>query len=82
MNLALRRILSTLLIVVFLLGVLADPACAQQKKGDQQADRPPYDVPGLPHSKVWVPWVFAFLFAAGTIIVAFKNPHRSSTERT
>jgi len=48
---------------------------------DKGEKLPPYDVTGLEHTKVWVPWVFAFLFAAGGMIVAFKNPHRASHER-
>lgn len=53
---------------------MATPALAQKPA---EAPQPPFDVPGLPHSRIWVPWVFAFLFAGGCIAVAFKNPHRS-----
>lgn len=38
---------------------------------------PPYDVSGLPHSSVWIPWVFAFFFAAAVVAIGFKNPHRT-----
>jgi len=60
----------------FAVGVLllsAAPALAQN------ADKvlPPFDVAGLEHKKIWVPWVFAFLFAAGCILIAFKNPRRT-----
>lgn len=48
---------------------------------DEAVRLPPYDVSGLPHGKIWVPWVAAFLFAAGILALAFKNPHRSSIER-
>lgn len=52
----------------------ATPALAQ-KKGEDPL--PPYDVSPLERSGAWVPWVFAFIFAAGAIGLAFKNPHRS-----
>ncbi len=67
------------LVGVFVLATFASPAFAQQKGDEPQ---PPHDVRGLPHSKVWVPWVFAFLFAAGCLAMAFKNPHRVVSERT
>jgi hypothetical protein len=53
---------------------LAVPALAQAKKDDPQ---PPWDVPGLPNEKVWIPWVLAFVFFAGVVALAFKNPHRT-----
>jgi hypothetical protein len=61
------------------LASFASPAYA--KKGDDEK-LPPYDVTGLEHERVWVPWVFAFVFMAGCLAIAFKNPHRSTTERT
>ncbi|MFQ5805081.1 MAG: hypothetical protein ACE5I3_01385 [Phycisphaerae bacterium] len=67
------------LVATFLLASFTSPALAQ-RKGEEPL--PPYDVKGLPHTKVWIPWVFAFLFVAGCLAVAFKNPHRSITERT
>ena len=66
------------LLVVFLLVTLANPALAR----DDEEKLPPYDVDGMAHGKMWVPWVFAFLFAGGCLAIAFKNPHRSATERT
>ena len=68
------------LVGVFTLASLTAPAFAQRRGGEEP--RPPYDVSGLSHGKAWVPWVFAFLFAAGCLTAAFKNPHRVSTERT
>jgi hypothetical protein len=79
MNLRRNRLGRLLLVGVFTLVTFATPAFAQ-KKGEEP--RPPYDVKGLPHKKMWVPWVIAFLFAAGCLAVAFKNPHRVFTERT
>ena len=38
---------------------------------------PPYDVQGLEHKRVWIPWMFAFGFAILTVVIAFKNPRRS-----
>jgi predicted cobalt transporter CbtA len=66
--------------VVFLLASFASPAYA--KKRGTEDERPPYDVPGLTNRRVWIPWVFAFVFTAGGIAIALKNPHRVSTERT
>jgi hypothetical protein len=43
--------------------------------------QPPYDVTGLKHSRIWVPWIFAFIFGAGAVAVGVKNPHRSHGER-
>lgn len=38
---------------------------------------PPYDVPGLEHHKIWLPWIFAFLFAIACVLIGIKNPRRS-----
>jgi len=65
-------------LVVLLLVTLASPALAK----DDDEKLPPYDVDGMAHGKMWVPWVFAFLFAGGCLALAFKNPHRSANERT
>ena len=62
------------LVAALICVILASAALAQ--KGDEEK-LPPFDVPGLKHTKQWVPWVVAFLFAAGCVAVAFKNPHRS-----
>jgi hypothetical protein len=78
MTLQQRRFLSLGLLVVFLLAILSTPALAK----DKEEKLPPYDVDGMDQGKMWVPWVFAFLFAGGCIAVAFKNPHRSAIERT
>jgi len=59
---------------VVALSSLATPAYAQRNDEERL---PPYDVQGLDNQRIWVPWVFAFLFAAGCIMIAFKNPHRS-----
>lgn len=48
---------------------------------DKEERLPPYDVDGMEHGKIWVPWIAAFLFAAGILALAFKNPHRSNLER-
>ena len=53
--------------------LLAGPVFAQ----NAEEKLPPYDVQGLEHKRVWVPWMFAFLFAILTIFIAFKNPRRS-----
>jgi hypothetical protein len=66
------------LLAVLLLGMLANPALARE----EEERLPPYDVNGMAHGKMWVPWVFAFLFSGGCMAIAFKNPHRSATERT
>lgn len=55
-------------------GALAAPALAQKPAEELHE---PYDVPGLPHSRIWIPWVFAFAFAGACIAIAFKNPHRT-----
>jgi hypothetical protein len=64
-----------LLGLVTALAALAPPALAQ-RSGDEEP-QPPFDVQGLSHTRQWVPWVMAFLFAGATIAIAFKNPHRS-----
>jgi hypothetical protein len=79
MKLRRNRLARFALVGLLALASLATPAFAQ-KKGEEP--RPPYDVRGLTPGRMWVPWVFAFLFAAGCLAVAFKNPHRGSTERT
>ena len=81
MMLRANRLVRLALVGVFLLACCTSPALAQRGRGDDEV-HPPYDVTGLPHKKVWVPWVFAFLFAGGCVAAAFKNPHRSTTERT
>lgn len=50
--------------------LLAAPAFAQDRA-------PPYDVTGFPDDRVWVPWVFVFLFAVLMAMISFKNPRRS-----
>lgn len=44
---------------------------------DSKEQLPPFDVQGFDHSRVWVPWVFAFGLAALCIALSFKNPRRS-----
>lgn len=66
------------LVTLLVLAIVVSPALAA--KGDEER-LPPYDVTGLAHTRIWVPWVFAFLFAAGCAAAAFKNPHRTTTER-
>lgn len=52
----------------------AAPTLAQEKK----EDLPPWDVQSLERGGYdWIPWVFAFLFAAAVVAIAFKNPHRT-----
>ena len=53
---------------------LAAPVLAQDKKKEEM---PPWDVQALERGYGWVPWVFAFLFAAAVVAIAFKNPHRT-----
>lgn len=65
-----------LLCVLTAMVTVAAPALAQKSSGDEEP-LPPFDVPGLSHTKQWVPWVVAFLFTGVTIAIAFKNPHRS-----
>jgi len=74
-----RRAVAVSLVVIVLAVSLAGPAFG---RGDDEEKLPPYDVQGIEHKRIWVPWVFAFLFAAACIAAAFKNPHRVSTERT
>lgn len=54
------------------LSSLATPALAQQ-----ETPKPPFDVNGIPHGGLWVPWVVAFVFIIGCAAVAFRNPRRS-----
>jgi len=78
MSLRRSRWIRLLLVVLFMASSFASPAMAA-KKGEEKL--PPYDVNAMKHQKIWVPWVFAFLFAAGGVVVAFKNPHRNVSER-
>ena len=50
------------------------PAWAQDKGAEKQ---PPFDVSGLPPERVWLPWIFAFLFLVGCVLIALKNPRRT-----
>jgi hypothetical protein len=77
MDLRRNRLMRLALVAVFTLTCFTSPAFAAKKEDPQ----PPFDVTGLTHSKVWVPWVCAFLFAGGCVAAAFKNPHRSTNER-
>lgn len=70
-----RRLISRVAAAAFMWVAVSAPALAQ--KPDDEVPLPPYDVQGLQHSKIWVPWIFAFVFAAGCIAVGIKNPHRS-----
>jgi len=62
------------LALTLLLAIFAAPAFAQQNEDD---DLRWYDVPTLEQKRVWIPWVAAFLFTAGCVLIAFKNPHRT-----
>ncbi len=73
-----KRLLRLVPPLVLLLGFFSSPALAKKPAADKE---PPYDVAGLTHHRIWVPWVFAFVFTAGVLAVGFKNPHRSTTER-
>ena len=73
-----HRMLRLTVLATFVLVSLASPAFAAPPVEEKP---PPYDVDGMEHAKVWVPWVAAFLFLAGGLSVAFKNPHRGTTER-
>lgn len=72
-----RSKLTRLAVAAISIIALSSPAFAQRKKATEDEPVPPYDVQGLTHYKVWAPWVFAFLFAAGCVAVGIKNPHRS-----
>ncbi len=73
-----KRFLRVIPSLLLLLGLLASPALAKKPDVERQ---PPYDIAGLPHHRIWVPWVFAFIFTGGLLAIAFKNPHRSVGER-
>lgn len=60
--------------LTLLLAMFATPAFAQQ---DEDEDLRWYDVPALEQKRIWIPWVAAFLFTAGCVLIAFKNPHRT-----
>ena len=77
MNLRRNRLIRLALVAVFMLTCFTSPAFAKKK----EEKHPPYDVNGLTHSRVLVPWVFAFLFAGSCLTAALKNPHRSTVER-
>jgi hypothetical protein len=61
----------------WLAGAIVALACSTAAPAETEEPQPPWDVPAMKQTKVWVPWVVAFLFAAGCVLVAFKNPHRS-----
>ena len=69
-----RRKRRVALALTLLLAIFAAPAFAQQ---DKDEDLRWYDVPALDQKRVWIPWIAAFLFAAGCVLIAFKNPHRT-----
>lgn len=73
----LRRI--AILAAVTLSGLAAPALAAGPSASTEKV--PPYDVTGLQRSRIWVPWVFAFVFGAGAVAVGVKNPHRSHGER-
>ena len=62
------------LALTLVLAIFAAPAFAQQNEDD---DLRWYDVPALEQKRIWIPWVAAFLFTAGCVLIAFKNPHRT-----
>ncbi len=62
------------LALTLLLAIFAAPAFGQQ---DKDEDLRWYDVPALDQKRVWIPWIAAFLFTAGCVLIAFKNPHRT-----
>lgn len=64
----------TRLAVALLVAALTCTPALAQKKTEQL---PPYDVPAMEHRSIWVQWVFAFLFVAGVVAIAVKNPHRT-----
>jgi hypothetical protein len=72
-----NRLLRLGFLTVVLLVTFASPVMA----ADKDERPPPYDVDGMAPGNLWIPWVFAFVFAGGCLVVAFKNPHRTSTER-
>ena len=76
-----KNVLRWVTLGTLVLASFASPAVGQPSK-DKGERLPPYDVQGLEHKRIWVPWVFAFVFAAGCLAVAFKNPHRVVTERS
>ena len=78
MKLHAKRLVRLGLLTIVLLATFASPALAAQ----DEEKPPPYDVDGLTHGNLWVPWVFAFAFAGGCIAIGFKNPRRTATERS
>ena len=69
-----RRKWRSALALTLLLAMFATPAFAQR---DKDEDLRWYDVPALEQKRIWIPWVTAFLFTAGCMLIAFKNPHRT-----
>lgn len=69
------RIRKSLRVAVLGLTLLfaVSPSLAQKKEQTEG----PWDVSPMEEGYRWVPWVFAFLFAAGCLGMAFKNPHRT-----
>lgn len=55
--------------------IAATPVIAFAADDDEKL--PPFDVAGLPHTRIWVPWLAAFLIMAVCLLVALKNPRRS-----
>lgn len=74
-----NRLASLILLTAFSLAGFAAPALGA--RGDDGGKLPPYDVSGMPHQRIWIPWIFAFVFFAGSIGVGLKNPHRTYVER-
>ncbi len=67
-----RRIpLLPLLSGLFLIALCVAPASAADDK-----TIPPFDVPGIERGRVWLQWIFAFMFVMLALVVGFKNPRR------
>ena len=64
-----RRILALGLLAIF----FALPVLAQQS----EEDKPWFDVPTLELQKPYIQWIFGMLFVAVSLLIAFKNPHRT-----
>jgi hypothetical protein len=70
-----KSLRSAVLVAVAVLSLLVAPARAQESE-----DTGPWREPGINYaeqSKPYIPWLIGALFVVGTLVLAFKNPHRS-----
>jgi hypothetical protein len=76
-----RRKLTRLSLLAALFVALLAPAPASAQP-PPVVKHPPYDVQGLEHKRLVIPWISAFCFVALAVAVGLKNPQRSTTGRT